>query len=118
MKKLFLVLLALGMGLPMGAKQIDEASALKSASTFCRKGSRLKSVRSTNDLVLSYTATNANGDNLYYVFNSKSWNGFVITSADDCVPRVLGYGTSDNFDINAVNDNMRYWLENLSNEIT
>ena len=118
MKKLFLVLLALGMGLPMGAKQIDEASALKSASTFCRKGSRLKSVRSTNDLVLSYTATNANGDNLYYVFNSKSGNGFVITSADDCVPRVLGYGTSDNFDINAVNDNMRYWLENLSNEIT
>lgn len=116
MKKFFLLLLALGMGLPLGAKQIDETSALAAAKKFCRKGTRLKSVKSASDLELSYTSQRG-GNKLFYVFNSKSGNGYVIVSADDCTREVLGYSDNGTFDINNINDNLRYWLSTYEGEI-
>lgn len=116
MKKFFLLLLALGIGLPLGAKQIDETSALATARKFCRKDARLKSVKEASDLVLSYTSQR-DGNKLFYVFNSKSGNGYVIVSADDCTREVLGYSENGTFDINNINDNLRYWLSTYEGEI-
>ena len=52
---------------------------------------------------------------LYYIFNHD--NGFVITSADDRLPAILGYSDCGKFDINNIPDNFKWWLSEYSREI-
>ena len=45
---------------------------------------------------------------VYYIFNSE--NGFVIVSADDRAQEILAYGNAPLNDMNALPENMRFWL--------
>ena len=58
---------------------------------------------------LAYTSS-FNGNNTYYVFNKDNNEGYVILSADDCMPAVLGVIDNGSFDINKVPENMKWWL--------
>ena len=67
-------------------------------------------------LQLAYTATS--GDiNQFYVFNSADNTGYSIVAADDCVPALLGYSDSGNFDYADMPDNMKAWLESYQEQI-
>lgn len=66
-------------------------------------------------LSLAYTSGNSAG-NHYYVFNNDS--GFVIVSADDRLPAVLGYSDSGQFDEARLPDNMKAWMQGYSDEIS
>lgn len=67
-------------------------------------------------LQLAYTATS--GDiNQFYVFNSANNTGYSIVAADDCVPALLGYSDSGNFDYADMPDNMKAWLESYQEQI-
>lgn len=62
---------------------------------------------------------NAAGRPGVYVFNDKQEeNGFIIVSADDCAPALLGYSdTGEPFDINRAPSNLVKWLEGYANQI-
>ena len=62
-----------------------------------------------SSLQLTYTST-FNGSNTYYVFNKGNENGYLILSADDCMPAVLGVVEGSSFDYDKLPDNMKWWL--------
>ena len=53
----------------------------------------------------------------YYIFNVGSDEGFVIVSADDRTPSVLGYSDSGTFDPDNLPDNFRAWLDGYAEEM-
>ena len=55
--------------------------------------------------------------NPFYIFNVGSGEGFVIVSADDRTPSVLGYSDSGTFDPDNLPDNFRAWLNALNEEM-
>ena len=62
-----------------------------------------------SSLQLTYTST-FNGNNTYYVFNKGNEEGYLILSADDCMPAVLGVVEGNSFDYDKLPDNMKWWL--------
>ena len=52
----------------------------------------------------------------YYIFNDDS-NGFVIVSGDMRFPPVLGYSTQGGFDTAGMPENIRWWLQEYSNQM-
>lgn len=66
-------------------------------------------VSENSSLQLVYTST-FNGNNSYYVFNKGNEEGFVILSADDCMPAVLGVVEGSGFDYDKIPENMKWWL--------
>ncbi len=54
----------------------------------------------------------------YYVFNVGSADGFVIVSADNRVPAILGYADSGSFVADSLPDNFRAWLDDYAEEIS
>lgn len=63
---------------------------------------------------LIYTRDNA-GTPLFYVFNYS--DGYVITSADDKFPAILGYSDSGQFDPDNLPENMKTWLNGYAEEM-
>ena len=62
-----------------------------------------------SSLQLTYTST-FKGNNTYYVFNKGNEQGYLILSADDCMPAVLGVVEGNSFDYDKLPDNMKWWL--------
>ena len=62
-----------------------------------------------SSLQLTYTST-FKGNNTYYVFNKGNEEGYLILSADDCMPAVLGVVEGNSFDYDKLPDNMKWWL--------
>ncbi|MBR1789526.1 MAG: C10 family peptidase [Bacteroidaceae bacterium] len=56
-------------------------------------------------------------EELYYVFNRGTNEGFVIVSGDDQTLPVLGYTEEGEFDYNALPANMRYWLDSREQQL-
>ena len=57
------------------------------------------------------------GDSYYYVFNLGDDKGFVIVSGDDRTAPILGYSDHGTFDMEAIPDNMRSFLQFYADEI-
>lgn len=69
---------------------------------------------------LSYTGTDSgavSGLAAYYVFSDKS-GGYVIASADDELPAVLGYSGTAVFDPEMIPENMKWWLDGYARQIS
>lgn len=68
-----------------------------------------------NELV--YTAS-AEGmtENAFYIFNQPS-GGFIILSADDRLPAVLGFSDNGSFDYNRISPDMKWWLGEYQKDI-
>ena len=56
--------------------------------------------------------TTAAGFSNIYVFTAE--DGFVLMSADDCMPPILGYSLNGAFDFENMPDNKRAWIEEYS----
>ena len=120
MKKIFTTCMLIGaVALYAGAKELNESEAMKIAQKFyAGTSTQMRATMSDNALTTAYTARNAQNENLLYVFNHSSDNGFVIVAGDDLVEqKVLGYSDTGSFDYDNVPENMRQWLGEYAREI-
>ncbi len=74
---------------------------------------------SDGGLKLAYTGVR-DGVNCYYVFNGSETDGggFLIVSADDLAPAVLGHVDSGEFDYDRAPEAMKWWLSQYETNIT
>lgn len=93
------------------ARQLTPAEALRNAQAEnAGAGKRVRALGAGSAMSLAYTAHNE-GVCYYYVFNNNSTDGgFVILSADDLAPAVLGYVDGGGFDYDKAPENMKWWL--------
>ena len=103
---------------PVSVNEAKEA-ALRFLETNIRGNQKAKTkATQATALELAYTATSAEGQNSFYVFNRDTGKGFVIVSGDDRTPPILGYANSGNFESNNLPCNFKYWLEGCRNAIS
>ena len=74
-----------------------------------RKNPQLQAATLPESLAAAQTA--------YYVFNVGSAEGFVIVSADDRTPEILGYADSGSFVADSLPDNFRAFLNGYAEEL-
>lgn len=83
------------------------AEQLTPAQALARVGAQTRSAEPQ----LVYTSSQKLG-NTYYAFNQQN-GGYLILSADDCMPAVLGYSDNGSFDYNNLPSNMKWFLGRL-----
>ena len=105
--KLILSAIALLMASEMFADQLTPEEALARMNTTKSQSKGFATDKSS--LQLTYTST-FKGNNTYYVFNKGNKEGYLILSADDCMPAVLGVVEGNSFDYDKLPDNMKWWL--------
>lgn len=116
MKKttLFVIGLMLATTLMAGPVGKDEAKVKAQAFLSGKAGGKsgvAKAPRQQRDLSLAAT-----GD-AYHVFNIGSGDGFVIVSASDLTPDIIGYTDEGAFDVQNMPDNMKEWLQGYADQI-
>lgn len=98
------------------ADPISEAEARKIASNFCAENTYQTEVT----LVKRATRTEAKARNLststqatspYYIYSRGENQGFVIVSGDDCLPEILGYTESGNWEEASQVPALQGWLQ-------
>jgi len=95
-KSLFSTFLLLFSFLLTFAAPVDEQSARKIASDFMRSKMPQVTRTANGDLVRAITGIEDGGEAAIYVFNAE--NSFVVVSADDQTPSVLGYSDNGTYD--------------------
>ncbi len=106
---------ALLVAAPAQARQLTAQEALQSVQGSAATGARR--APAAGELKLSYTAAQ-DGLNTVYVFNRGTDRGFMFVAADDVVADgLLGYTDSGNFNLEAMPENLRGWLETYSAQI-
>lgn len=113
--KTIATLLAFILTMPLAAGSIDVAQAKMRVEKFRSEQTRRKNPsgkrnvqRQDLNLQHVYTQQTAGGQPAVYVFNSS--DGFVLASADDAVPSVLGYSDNSDFDPNNIPDGLKYLM--------
>lgn len=84
---------------------------------FESANSGILKVRGADRLQLVYTYDSPQGA-CYYIFNKPSGEGFVVASADDRLPSVLGFTDNGSFEPGKENDNLKWWLGEYGREIS
>ena len=111
MKKGLLVTTTLLVSMTLMAGNVTEQEALRKAQQFMQG-------RSFQQKNLRRAATaNTFAQDAFYVFNADGNQGFVIVSADDRTPAVLGYSDRGRLDMNRMPRNMQNWLEGYARQI-
>jgi hypothetical protein len=120
MKKLYSLLLLLGLGLSMFARQIGVNYAMQVAKNFYSQTTGI----SSENIQLAYQCkTNDNvgrtsdGKSVYYVFNVGADKGFIIVSGDDLVQPILGYNTKGNYSATNHSHAFTAWINNYKAQI-
>lgn len=113
MKQFFIVALCSSLALSLYAAPRTVQQAQQIADAFIGSAGNLKKVAGASTR-LAYTRS---GDSqpLFYVFNRDA--GFVIVSADDRAPEILGYSDAGPFDVDSLPDNFRYLLNSYAAEL-
>ena len=110
MKKYFLSILALALGLGMAqAGPVSVSQAKYVGQQFVQ--ANFEETRQSAELTLVYTGTSTRGDVGYYVFNVGS-DGFVIVSGDDNFRPLIAYSEEGNYDLN--NPTSAYYLNAIA----
>lgn len=110
---LFLLLSMLFLSAGVKAAPVDELSARKQVEQFLAgrtasaRGNAVKGDALTLEIAV---------DGGYYIFNVAN-GGFVIVSADDRAPAILGYSDQGTVNTQNMPDNMRAWLQGYADEI-
>ena len=116
--KIFLPYALILATLPLSARTLSPEEALSRASDTTGKHLAAP-LTETTYAKLAFTQISKNTDNpTVYVFNKPSEKGYIIVSADDIAIPVLGFSDSGTFDAENIPDNLRWWLEEYSREIT
>lgn len=53
----------------------------------------------------------------FYAFNIGEQNGFVLVSADDRTPAILGYASKGTYNVDDMPENMRAWLQGYADQM-
>lgn len=100
----------------MSAKELTPQQALTrlvTGNTSSKVVAKARRANINNKMELTYTST-LGTTNTYYVFDNNQSGGYVILSADDTMPAVLGYVDQGRFDYNNIPDNMKWYLSMLN----
>lgn len=76
---------------------------------------RLASADRSSEITLAWTAVKEK-QNCFYVFNIPS-GGSVFVSADDRLPAILGFTETGRFVADSIPDNMRWWLNEYTEQV-
>ena len=98
------------------AGNVSEQEAMEKALSFLSKhtsksANRLRAAVKTDHLATGKATPH------YYVFDIDQQNGFVIVSADDRVPAILGYVDRGSFNSEEIPENMKAWLEGYAEQM-
>lgn len=104
------------------ARPISLEDAIQKAQNFLYSNATeqgmLSKSKQPQALKLAYEARTENdGASCFYVLNRPSSEGYVIVSADDRLPDVLGYSDCGNFDIDNLPDNLQWLLSEYRRKI-
>lgn len=116
MKSLFPLFIAALSVLPCAARQLSPDESLQRLSALENGPSRARAFAQST-LTLAHTEKQA-GHNTLYVFNRTDDGGFIILSADDLAPEVLGFSDSGSFDATAAAPHFLAWLADYSHDIS
>lgn len=103
------------------AAPVSPDEAMAEVRTFRSLNSNVRRMLAPSQgesLEIAWTATApAGGQSCFYIINDSSGAGFTIVSADDRLPRVLGFSQSGAFDPDNVPSNMQWWLDEYRDQI-
>ncbi len=105
----------------LSAGPVKEQTALKIANNFWVKNKIIGVIDGKPARYDVDTAVFENiGKRLYnefYIFNNTAGKGFIIVSADDCVEPIIAYSYDNNFNLDDMPDNIRWWLDGCAEDI-
>ena len=117
MKSLLTTLLAVAISATTFANPIDQQKAKNIASQYLVPGHSMnlvkRAIRSGTHRVSALVAETAP----YYVFSRGENQGYVIVAGDDCLPEILGYTESGNFNEANLPPTLKYMLEVWQNMV-
>lgn len=98
---------------PALADPIDEAQARQIAASFCETGTQATLVKraSRSTSKVRRLPASAQSTSPYYIYSRGEGQGFVIVSGDDCLPQVLGYTESGDWDEDTAAPQLLGWLQ-------
>lgn len=101
------------------AAPVDSARAEREAGEFLMSRVGAFGTRSTVPAMKTvYASQAANGANTFFVVNNEEAGCYAIVSADDRLPRVLGWSDKGCFDPDDIPENVRWWLGQYDVEIS
>lgn len=109
--KLLLLLLVISWG-NLLASPIDSLRASKVATNFI-----IQYAENHEGLELAYKNITVDNTVMYYVFNIKNTEGYIIVVADDACFPILGYSIESKFDTNNLPIQLNKWLWHRAKEI-
>jgi len=118
-KTLLISCLALAFASQASAKGLTPKEALArflGSSSDATAASKVRRAKVANKLQLAHTSS-LNSENTYYVFNDNLQGGFVILSADDNMPSVLGVVDEGKFDYSNIPSNVQFYLKTLDAKV-
>ena len=114
MKKLFLILLAIGaVSVNALSSPVSPSQAKETAARFFGTSSSSPRMIVGGRSVLSTTYVS---DPAYYIFNNDG-GGFVIVAGDDCLEPILGYSLKGAIDESSMPENMLFWLDGIRRSV-
>ena len=111
MRKILLTIACLLTSLVLWAGNVTEQEALRKAQQFMQGKTFVQPAARRSSAAPTFA------DGAFYVFNIEQKQGFVIVSADDRTPSILGYSDKGSLDINDLPVNARAWLEGYAQAI-
>ena len=113
-KHLILCLIGLIVGLYAAAAPVGREQARLVATHFVQSNHLKINIESGKGLT---DATLSEEHPYFYVFTGTDGKGFVIVSADDRMPPILGYSDENPFSFNDMPENIKSWLQGYEEEI-
>ena len=121
MKKTFFFLLTIAISIVAMANPVTPDEARQKIAQFMnprRAGAISKNLEVLNLVITNhYKIQDKTLAPSLYVFNVTDGQGYVIASADDRFPAVLGYSDRGNIDPSNMPENMRAWLKSYSDQM-
>ena len=118
MRKFFIFASLVMLVLRATAADVSLTTAQSAAMDFLQRNAKgnVLTGSAANSVKLLHSEANSSiaAKAVYYIFNSDE--NFVIVSGDDRAPQILAYGDRP-FDLNAMPDNMRFWLSTYKEQI-
>lgn len=116
-RKIIFLLLLFFNSYALFASPVNEKTAeLVARNVYTERISELKNVNHAIELSKTFRVT-ASGKLLYYVFNIGHEQGFVIVSADDNLPPVLGYSFEGSYNEKDQHPAFREWMSSYQQQI-
>lgn len=119
MRKLLPILL-LFVSMTAWAGNVTESEALEKAKAFINSNRATHPQRKMRLAAKSTQVSNKLTtvvEESYYVFNVGQDDGYVVVSADDRTPAILGYANEGAFHADNIPDNMKAWLQGYADQM-